>query len=120
MIHRDLKPSNILLATDGTPKVSDFGLAKRLDYDDRLTTTGSGALGTPSYMPPEQISKKNGEIGAWSDVYGLGATLYHLLTGRAPFLGDSSEMIIPQVLADPPLRLRAFVPTSLPGWKASC
>ena len=55
--------------------------------DDNLTH-GSGALGTPNYMPPEQISKRNGELGPWSDVYGLGATLYHLLAGRAPFSGS--------------------------------
>jgi serine/threonine-protein kinase len=109
VVHRDLKPSNILLSADGTPKVSDFGLAKQLDRDDALTV-GSGALGTPSYMPPEQISSKNGELGPWSDVYGLGATLYHLLTGRAPFPGTSAEGIIPQVLADPPERPRAVRP----------
>jgi len=109
VIHRDLKPSNILLTADGTPKVSDFSLAKRLDRDDNVTL-GTGALGTPSYMPPEQISKKNGELGKWSDVYGLGATLYHLLTGRAPFVGATPEEIILKVLADPPSRPRALRP----------
>ncbi len=122
IIHRDLKPSNILLTADGTPKVSDFSLAKRLDRDDGITR-GTGALGTPSYMPPEQISRRNGEIGPWSDVYGLGATLYYLLVGRAPFVGETSEAIIPQVLVTPPTRprsLRSDIPPELEGVVLKC
>lgn len=105
IIHRDLKPSNILLDNNGEPKVADFGLAKCLDEEDPITVA-SGGLGTPGYMPPEQISSKNGTIGSWSDVYGLGATLYHLFTGRAPFVGETTPEIIEQVLADPPVRPR--------------
>jgi len=108
-IHRDLKPSNILLDAAGAPKVADFGLAKRLDENDGLTAT-TGALGTPGYMPPEQVSRKNGSIGAWSDVYGLGATLYALLTDRPPFCGPTHVEVINQVLADPPPRPRAVRP----------
>jgi serine/threonine-protein kinase len=109
ILHRDLKPSNILLAEDGTPKVSDFGLAKRTDRDDGITTF-TGPLGTPSYMPPEQVSGRHGEVGAAADVYGLGATLYTLLTRRAPFTGDSHAEIVSQVEVAPPARVRALRP----------
>jgi serine/threonine-protein kinase len=122
VIHRDVKPSNILLAADGAPKLSDFGLAKWLERDPKLTR-GSVALGTASYMPPEQVSRKNGEVGPWSDVYGLGATLYHLLTGRAPFAGETTEETILHVLADPPVRPRAYqpeIPAALEGIVLKC
>lgn len=132
VLHRDLKPSNILLFVECvrdegsgvsgeptiepstvpatlTPKVSDFGLAKRTDRDDDLTL-GTGTLGTPSYMPPEQISRRNGDVGPQSDVYGLGATLYHLLTGRPPFTGSTAEEIMTAVLTEPLSRPRALRP----------
>jgi serine/threonine-protein kinase len=122
ILHRDLKPSNVLLAEDGTPKVSDFGLAKRLDRDDGVTV-GTGGLGTPGYMPPEQISSRNGGVGPASDVYGLGATLYHLLTGRPPFEGDTAAEAMQRVLDDPPSRpraLRAELPLELEGIVVKC
>jgi serine/threonine-protein kinase len=109
VIHRDVKPSNILLTADGMPKVADFGLVKLLGEVDPITVQ-SGGLGTPSYMPPEQISKEYGEIGVWSDVYGLGATLYHLLTGRAPFTGSTPLAIVRQVPTDPPPEPRTLRP----------
>lgn len=109
ILHRDIKPSNILLAADGTPKLSDFGLAKRLEHDDDLTRTG-GTIGTASYMPPEQISSQNGTAGPWSDVYGWGATLYHLLTGQPPFHGKNPQETMLQVVADPPTRPRTWRP----------
>lgn len=108
ILHRDLKPSNVVLAADNTPKITDFGLAKLTDTDEGLTL-GSGPLGTPAYMPPEQISSKHGTIGPASDVYGLGATLYHLLTARPPFQG-SSEEIIPKVEKESPPRIRSLRP----------
>ena len=122
VFHRDLKPSNILLGADGTPKLGDFGLAKRMDKDDGVTI-GSGPLGTPGFMPPEQISTKNGAVGPWSDVYGLGATLYHLLSGRPPFVGDTPTDTMSKVLADPPERLRSVrpeVPAALEGIVVKC
>lgn len=86
VLHRDLKPANVLLTADGQPKISDFGLAK-LRVDDSLLTTQDAILGTPSYMSPEQALGNAAKIGPATDVYSLGAVLYELLTGRAPFLG---------------------------------
>ena len=81
IVHRDLKPSNVLLAADGSARITDFGLAKRLD-DVGHTQTGA-VMGTPSYMAPEQAAGKTKEIGPAADVYALGAVLYECLTGRA-------------------------------------
>jgi tRNA A-37 threonylcarbamoyl transferase component Bud32/tetratricopeptide (TPR) repeat protein len=109
VIHRDLKPSNILLAADGTPKVTDFGLAKRLEAGDGVTRTGH-VLGTPSYMPPEQARGDFKAVGPAGDVYSLGAILYELLTGRPPFRSDSPTNTLALVLDSPPPRPRALNP----------
>jgi WD40 repeat protein len=115
IVHRDLKPGNILMSADGTPKVTDFGLARWTDQGAGTTLTGS-PLGTPSYMAPEQARGASGDIGAATDVYALGAVLYELLTGRAPFKAESSTATIQQVLTiepAPPARLNPRVPRDL-------
>jgi tetratricopeptide (TPR) repeat protein/predicted Ser/Thr protein kinase len=86
ILHRDLKPSNVLMTSNGEPKITDFGLAKLLAADNRLTTHNC-LLGTPSYMPPETAAGNGGAADRAGDVYSLGAILYELLTGRPPFLG---------------------------------
>lgn len=107
IIHRDLKPQNILLASDGRPRILDFGLAKRQQHDSSLTETGQ-ILGTPSYMSPEQAQGKTDQVGRHSDVYSLGATLYYLLTGRPPFRGESQFETITQVVHREPVAPRRF------------
>src|SRR5262249_23966561 len=101
IIHRDLKPANVLHLEDGTPKVTDFGLAKKLN-EARQTASGA-VLGTPSYMAPEQASGKGKEVGPPADVYALGAILYELLTGRPPFRAPSVLDTLRQVVSDEPV-----------------
>ena len=112
VIHRDLKPGNILLDRNGNPRVTDFGLAKKLKGDSGLTGSGQ-IMGTPSYMPPEQAGGKRGEVGPAADVYALGATLYALVTGRPPFQAATAMDTVLQVISDepvPPRRLNAVDP----------
>ncbi len=115
VVHRDLKPANVLLTVDGTPKVTDFGLAKILDDPSGPTQSGD-MLGTPSYMAPEQVAGKVGAIGPAADIYALGAILYEMLTGRPPFKGETVTETLYQVMtADlvPPSRLRPQTPRDL-------
>jgi serine/threonine-protein kinase len=119
IVHRDLKPGNILLTRDGTPKVTDFGLARRLEGDGGLTLSGA-PLGTPSYMAPEQAQGEKKAIGPATDVYALGVILYELLTGRTPFRGETTPAILHQVVADEPVPPRRRNPRVPPDLETIC
>jgi len=108
VLHRDVKPSNVLLDAKEEPHVTDFGLARPMDDESSLTLTGQ-VLGTPGYMSPEQ-AKGGGTVGPAADVYGLGALLFHLLTGRSPFVGASAAETLTQVLQQEPLSPRLLNP----------
>ncbi len=115
IIHRDIKPANILLGTNGEPYVTDFGLAKILETDSSLSTTGT-ILGTPVFMPPEQAQGDSESIDARSDVYCLGATLYSLLVGVPPFSGDNTAAVLHKIIyADPvpPRKIQPQVPEAV-------
>ena len=115
ILHRDLKPSNVVVDLNDEPHVTDFGLARRMGAESHLTLTGQ-VLGTPGYMAPEQAFGRAAEIGREADVYSLGALLYHLITGRAPFIGESPTRVLQQLEhAEPvtPRVLNSAVPQDL-------
>ena len=115
VVHRDLKPSNVLMAADGTPKITDFGLAKLVDTHTGHTAT-EALGGTPNYMAPEQACGRGKDIGPAADIYSLGAILYQLLTGRPPFRGGTLLETLDQVRTrepEAPRRLRPGLPRDL-------
>jgi serine/threonine-protein kinase len=108
IIHRDLKPANVLMSVQGTPKITDFGLAKRIESDSQQTRSGT-LMGTPSYMAPEQARGETHAIGPPADIYALGAILYEMLTSRPPFQGATMMDTLDQVCNQepvPPTRLQ--------------
>jgi serine/threonine protein kinase len=116
VLHRDIKPSNVLIDQNGRPRVTDFGLAKHLSTPDLATqsvvlTVSGQVLGSPNFMPPEQAVGKNREVTPASDVYSLGALLYHLLTGRPPFLADNVAATLRLVSETEPVAPRLLLPT---------
>ncbi|MCO5170263.1 MAG: serine/threonine protein kinase [Planctomycetes bacterium] len=122
VLHRDLKPDNVLLRPDGAPLVVDFGLAKDARRAEALTRTGD-VLGTPGYLAPEQADGRSGEADARTDVYGLGATLFHMLAGAPPFQGSVAVAVLARVIRDAapaPSTLAPGVPPALDAICARC
>jgi serine/threonine protein kinase len=121
ILHRDLKPENVLLDTQGRPRITDFGLACHFQGPaaERLTYTGQ-LLGTPAYMAVEQALGKRESLGPATDVYGLGGILYFLLTGKAPFRGQSLTEVLALVMTAAPTPPREFNPRVPAGLEAVC
>ena len=112
IIHRDVKPSNILIKADGTPMLSDFGIAKMLEMDDTLDLTGtSTGIGTPHYMAPEQIKGLNYDNRI--DIYALGVVLFEIITGKTPFEASTPLSVIAKHIQEPPPRASDY-DTNLP------
>src|SRR5258707_6642784 len=109
ILHRDIKPGNILLDTKGEPHLTDFGLARLIEAESTVTRTRE-VLGTPSYMAPEQAAGETTKLGKATDVYGLGAVLYQLLTNHPPFAGGTTYETIRLLLNTEPRKPRALNP----------
>ncbi len=115
VVHRDIKPLNVLIDSRGQPRVTDFGLARRVESDSNLTGTGQ-VLGTPSYMAPEQAAGQVDAVGQPADVYAIGATLYCMVTGRPPFQAanviDTIRLVVEQEPASPQ-QINPIIPVDL-------
>src|SRR5439155_604881 len=109
ILHRDIKPGNILLDDKGEPHLTDFGLARLVEAESTITRTLE-VLGTPSYMAPEQAAGNNTQLTSATDVYGLGAVLYQLLTGHPPFAGATTYETVRMVLETQPRQPRLYNP----------
>ncbi|HEY5913991.1 MAG TPA: protein kinase [Verrucomicrobiae bacterium] len=109
ILHRDLKPSNILIDQSGQPRITDFGLAKRMKGDSDLTISGQ-VLGSPNFMPPEQAAGRRAQVGRQSDIYALGAILFYLLTARPPFAAESMTETLQLVVNTEPPSPRLLAP----------
>jgi len=114
IVHRDVKPDNILLTRDGTAKLADLGLVRHQQDDAGLTQSGA-AVGTPFYMSPEQVRGQLDQMDTRTDLYGLGATLFHLVTGQPPFSGATSAVIMAKHLSDPPPMAHRVCPDVSPA-----
>ncbi len=112
IVHRDLKPENVLIAVDGTPRLTDFGLA-RLEWDDARLTQSGTLFGSPAYMSPEAV--RGEELDARSDIWSLGVLLYELLAGRRPFEGVQITPVLAAIQADPAPDPREFRPDAPPA-----